>query len=148
MRRGPGEAPRAAEVVRDEVSALDPERVERAAGELGVRLDGLREGRRGRRAESRGVPRDRAPVPSDSRQQRLPVGARARVAVEEDDRLARTRGPGLAQRRADVADAQLRPPHAVGALLPRRRLRPAQHARGDRRAQHARRRLAHPRWRR
>ena len=39
----PGEAPGSAEVVGDQVGALDAEGVERAAHEGGVRLDGLRE---------------------------------------------------------------------------------------------------------
>ena len=40
---GPGEAPGPAEVVGDEMGALDPERVERAAHERRVCRDGLRE---------------------------------------------------------------------------------------------------------
>ena len=89
--------------------------------------------RRVRAAEARRVPRDRAATLADSGQQRLPVGARARVAVQEDDGLARARRAGLAQRRAHAADAQLAPAHPVRALVPRRRRGTAQDARGDRR---------------
>lgn len=69
------------------MGALDPERIQGGADERGVTLDGLREvvGLVGL-AEAGRVPRD-GPHAGDG-QQRLPVGARARVAVDEDDRLA------------------------------------------------------------
>ena len=121
--RGPRQAPGPAEVVRDDVHPLDAERIQRAADERRVGGDGLREAGRDRAAEPRRIPRDRAPLVADRGQQRLPVGARAGVAVQEHDRLARIGRSGLAQRRPHVARAQLRPPHVAFDERPARHQR-------------------------
>ena len=98
------QAPRSAEVVRDQVHPVDPERGDRPGDELGVRVDGLHEARRRHarpRSPARPTRRSHA-AGARGGDQWLPVGARTRVAVQEHDRLAVVGRPCLEQRRHDV----------------------------------------------
>ena len=131
--RRPAQAPRAAEVVGDQVGALDAQLVERPADEGRVVGDRLRKALGLRPAEPGSVPRHRPQAPAGDGEQRLPVGARARVAVQEHDGLG---GVGAARPRAAGCARRQRAARAAGRPRPgsrqRGRARPAQHPAGDR----------------
>ena len=96
-----------------------------------------------RASEAWRVPGDRTAAPADRLQQRLPVGAGARVAVQEHDGLTGAGRSGLADRRPHAVDPQVVPAQPRGRRRPAR-ARASQDACHDRRPQHVRRRLAHP----
>jgi hypothetical protein len=98
----------AAEVVHDEVRALDPELGERRGDERRVHPRRVVPvPRLLRLAEAGQVPRDRARELADPLEQRRPVGRRPRLAVEQDDGLGRVARPRLEQRRAQPERGQL-----------------------------------------
>ncbi len=119
----PEQPDRPAEVVENEMDALDPERLERLADEGRVALRRVLEAGRGEglaevgQVEGDGSGAGRA----GRRDQRLPVVGGARVAVDEDQRLRGVGGTGLHEPRLGAAGLQPRALHggahpaAVGA---------------------------------
>jgi len=98
MRQAPKQAERAAEVVQDEVHALDPQ-LERALQELRIGRDvAVERARLVRFAEAGHVERDRPAELPGPVHERRPVAARSRVAVHEHDRLLGVLGARFDQR--------------------------------------------------